>query len=261
MAHRKKIAGRWRRKFLSALARTANARLAADMAGVDHSTAYELRRRDAGFAAAWPRARAWGRARVKAEGRPVFAGGRPRPARAGEAPPDPRPLIVRRSKRGAEIVRAGEGRWTPEAEETFILNLVAGYGVRHSARAAGFSTNAVYKRRLSDPAFAARWRLAREEGLERNDGLLIDAVPLALDPAAIEAADGLPRPTVAEAIQIVRLYRPAGEGGRGPRHLPKPPPIEAVRDEVLARLRAIRRHRAGRGGDEGGEGSGGGERE
>lgn len=245
MAHRKKVAGRWRRKFLAALARTANAKLSAEMAGVDHSTAYLLRQRDAGFAAAWPRARAWGRARVKAEGRPVFADGRPRPAQAGEAPPDPRALTLRRSKRGTEIVRAVEGRWTAEAEDTFILNLVIGFGVRHAARAAGFSTQAVYRRRLSDPAFAARWGLAREEGLARNDGLLIDAVPLALDPEIIEAADGRPGPTIAEAIQIVRLYR-FGGGRRGRDHGPPEPSIEAVRDDVLRRLKAIREHRAER---------------
>jgi hypothetical protein len=237
--------GSWRKKFLSALARTANARLSAERAGVDHSTAYQLRERDPGFAAAWVRARAWGRARVKAEGRPVHAGGRPRDAGRG-APADARELIVRRSKReGAQIVRAGEGRWSPAAEEDFFAWLVAGFGVRHAARAIGFSTVALYKRRANDPAFAARWDLAREEGKVRNDGLLIDAVPLALDPEVIEAAEDLPRPTIAEAIRIVAMYRRDGPSGRrGRRHGPPEPSIEEVRDDVLRRLRAIRAHRA-----------------
>lgn len=52
MAHKKAIAGRWRKKFLSALARTANAKLSAEMAGVDASTAFALRKRDPVFAAA-----------------------------------------------------------------------------------------------------------------------------------------------------------------------------------------------------------------
>ncbi|MGA9580444.1 MAG: hypothetical protein WBR13_00565, partial [Allosphingosinicella sp.] len=86
MAHRKELVGKWRKRFLSAMARTANAGLSAEMAGVDRTTAFALRKRDPGFAADWIRARDWGRARVKAEGRPVFACGRPRQARVGEAP-------------------------------------------------------------------------------------------------------------------------------------------------------------------------------
>lgn len=263
MSGRRKRAGVvWRRRFLKAMARTANARLSGDMAGIDHTTAYQLRDRDPGFAAAWVRAREWGRERVRAEGRPVFAGGRPRPARAGEAPPDPRALIARRSKRGeAQIVRVGEGRMTPEDEETFFVHLAAGFGVRHSARVIGFSTTALYSRKRKDPAFEARWKQAREEGLERNDSLLIDAVPLALDPEIIAAVEDAPRPSIAEAIRIVSLYRPRGSSGGGGRNVPPAPSIEAVRDDVLERLRAIRRHRAAEGGGGEGEGTGGDEGE
>jgi hypothetical protein len=248
MAHKKKYAGRWRRRFLSALARTANARLAAEMSGVDHTTAYQLRGRDPGFAADWLRARGWGRARVKAEGRPVFPGGRPRPARPGEAPPDPRPLIVRRSKReGSQIVRAGEGRWSPESEEDFFAYLVAGFGVRYSARAVGFSTVALYKRRAADPDFKARWDGAREEGRARNDALMIDAVPLALDPAVIEAAEDLPRPTIAEAIQIVRMYQPPPQGAAERRRLGSEPPRRSAKeifDELAARVAEVKQEEA-----------------
>lgn len=217
MAHRKAIAGKWRKRFLSALARTANARLSADMAGVDHSTAYQLRQRDEGFAADWVRARDWGRERVKAEGRPVFEGGRPQPARAGEAPPDPRALIVRRSKReGSQIVRAGEGQWTPEAEEVFFAWLGRGFGVRRAAGEAGFSVNALYTRRRLNAGFARRWAEVKDDALERNDLLLIDSMQWSLDPEAVEAAENLPRPTIAEAIQIQRLYRaPGGKAGGG----------------------------------------------
>jgi hypothetical protein len=247
MAHRKEVAGKWRKRFLSAMARTANAKLSARMAGVDHSTAYLLRGRDPGFAAAWLRARDWGRARVKAEGRPVFAGGRPRPARPGEAI-DPRSLIIRTSKNaGAQIVEAGEGRWNAEAEEIFFAHLAAGWGVRRSAEAAGFSAQAVHKRRGRDPAFAARWDEAREHGLERNDMLLIDSVQWTLDPAAVEAAEDLPRPTIDEALRIQRFYRRVeGRGGRSGRaRFRREPSIEQVRDEIIGRIRAIRRHREG----------------
>jgi hypothetical protein len=247
MAHRKAIAGRWRRKFLSALARTANARLAAEMAGVDHTTAYQLRQRDPGFAAAWVRALAWGRARVRAQGRPVFANGRPRQARPGEAPPDPRPLTVRLSKReGSQIVRTGEGRWSPQSEERFFAWLGAGHGVRRAAKEAGFSTSAVYARRRLHPDFAARWTEAKSDGLERNDLLLIDSVQWTLDPEAVEAADTVPRPTIAEAIRIQRLYRSAegeADGRRGGSWPARPRSLAEVHDSILTKLSAIARVR------------------
>jgi hypothetical protein len=244
---RKKAGAGWRKKFLSALARTANARLAAEMAGVDHTTAYELRRRDPAFAAAWVRARAWGRKRVKAEGRPVFAGGRPRPARAGEAPPDPRALVVRHRKGGgAELVRAGEGRWNSEAEEVFFAWLGAGWGVRRAAREAGFSTNALYARRRLHPDFAARWAQAKSDSLERNDLLLIDSVQWSLDPEAVEAAEQLPRPSIAEAIRIQRLYRAPGaaKAGRGTEvQFPKRD-VNELLDLISARLEEIKAEEA-----------------
>lgn len=244
MAHRKKIAGLWRRKFLSGLARTANARLAAEMAGVDHSTAYQLRQRDPGFAADWVRARAWGRARVKAEGRPVFADGRPRQARAGEAPPDPRALVIRQSKReGTQIVRAGEGRWSPEAEEIFFGWLGAGWGVRRAAKEAGFSTNALYRRRRLHPDFGARWAEAKGDSVERNDLLLLDSIQWALDPEAVEAAENLPRPTISEAIRIQRLYRTPAGAGKAREAEPERPrrDVKEVIEQISARLAEIKR--------------------
>lgn len=245
MAHKKAVAGKWRKRFLGAMARTANAGLSAQMAGVDKTTAFGLRKRDPGFAADWVRARDWGRARVKAEGRPVHACGRPR--RAEEAPSDARALIVRLSKReGAQIVRAGEGRWSPAVEADFFAWLAAGFGVAHAARQIGFSTVALYKRRLRDPDFSARWGVVRSEGLARNDGLLIDAVPRALDPEVMAVADGLPAPSIAEAIQIQRLYRRDGEAGepRGRSGWPgRPRSLAEVQENILKKLSAIARHR------------------
>src|SRR5687768_8153059 len=146
MAHRKEVAGKWRRRFLAAMARTANAGLSAQMAGVDRGTAFALRKRDPGFAADWLRARDWGRARAKAAGRAVFAGGRPRAAGRGEEL-DPRPLKERRRPDGGtEIVRCGEGRQSPETDAVFFSNLAAGHGVRRSAAMAGFSATALYNR-------------------------------------------------------------------------------------------------------------------
>ncbi|HEX8309596.1 MAG TPA: hypothetical protein VF645_14385 [Allosphingosinicella sp.] len=213
MAHRKEVAGKWRKRFLSAMARTANAGLSARMAGVDKTTAFALRKRDPGFAAAWVRARDWGRARAKAAGRPVFPGGRPRAAGPAEGL-DPRPLKVRRCRHGGtETVRCGEGRQSPESDHVFLSNLAAGHGVRRSAAMAGFSTNALYARRMIDPDFAARWTAARDQLVARNDMLLLDSIPRILDPDVTEAAEHLAAPTIAEAIRIQTLYRSREDGG------------------------------------------------
>jgi len=251
VGRRKKGRGVWRSRFLRALARTANAKLSAAMAGVDHSTAYLLRGSDPGFAAAWVRARDWGRERVKAEGRPVFADGRPKDSKEGEHL-DPRELIVRRSRGGAQVVRVGEGRIGPSDIEAFIGYLDSGHGIGRSAALAGFSATAFYNRRKTDPKLAEAWDRAKAGGIARNEALLIDAVPRALDPAEAgeAAADALPVPSIAEAIRIVALFK-AKEGGGGARRRrweTEAPPIEQVRDEVLKRLAAIRAHRERGGG-------------
>jgi hypothetical protein len=244
MAHCKALAGKWRKRFLAAMARTANAKLSAQMAGVDPSTAFGLRKRDPGFARDWVRARDWGRARAKAAGRPVFPCGRPLGAGQAEAERlDPRPLKVRACREGGtETVRCGEGRQSPESDHVFFSNLAAGHGVRRSAAAAGFSTTALYHRRMIDPAFEAQWEAAKAQCLARNDMLLIDSVPLALDPAAAEAAEALARPTIAEAIRIARLYRTPAErparGAKAEEARPNSDP-EALFDTLSARIRQM----------------------
>ena len=247
MAHKAAEAGKWRKRFLAAMARTANAGLSAQMAGVDRTTAFGLRRRDPGFARDWVRARDWGRARAKAAGRPVFPGGRPRAAGQGEAL-DPRPLKVRRCRHGGtETVRCGEGRQSPESDHIFFSNLAAGHGVRRSAAMAGFSTTALYNRRMIEPDFAARWAAARDQCVARNDMLLIDSVPRTLDPEISEAAEHLPRPTISEAIQIQRLYRPRDDSeGRGGRRGYRPPERsgEEAIESILDKIEAIERHEA-----------------
>jgi hypothetical protein len=249
MAHKKERVGKWRKRFLAAMARTANAGLSAQMAGVDRATAFALRKRDPGFAADWVRARDWGRARAKAERRPVFRGGRPRSAGPAEAL-DPRPLKVRRRRDGGtEVVRCGEGRQSPESDHLFFSNLAAGFGVRRSAAKAGFSTNALYARRMLDPAFEAQWEAAKAQCLARNDMLLIDSVPRTLDPDTAEAADELAKPTIAEAIQIARLYRPAAEkparGAKGKEEEKAPArPRAEIFDELSRRLDEIEREKA-----------------
>lgn len=246
---RKKRAGAgWRKRFLGAMARTANAKLSARMAGVDFTTAYQLRKRDAGFAAAWVRARDWGRARVEAEGRAVFACGRPRRARPAEMAEIGELRVCHNKREGSQKVRVGDGRWTQEAEDSFLEWLAAGHGIRRSAERAGFSYNAVWARRRLHADFAERWDQAKAQGSERNDFLLLDSVQWTLDPEAVEAAEQLPRPTIAEAIRIQRMFRAGGQsgGGGGPhRRRGRGPPektFEQSMKSILDKIEAIERH-------------------
>jgi hypothetical protein len=171
----------------------------------------------------------------------VFPDGRPRPSGPAEAL-DPRPFKERRCREGGtEIVRCGEGRMSPHSDHVFFSHLAAGFGVRRSAAKAGFSTNALYARRMIDPDFEAKWELAKAQCLARNDMLLIDSVPRTLDPETTEAADALARPTIAEAIRIARLYRAAGEKPvRGPTVEEEPPDAENIFEKLSARVREIK---------------------
>lgn len=234
----------WRRVFLETAARSGNVRLAAAKAGVDHGTVYNLRKRDARFAGDAARAIAWGQQRV--------AAGAFDPAEAAG------PLVARVSRnQGAQLVRAGKGRWSGEAEATFLGHVAATGSVRRAAEAAGFSTTAVYNRRGRYPHFDARCRRAKTVGCEAVNAMLIEAAEAALDPEVDAAALELPAVSVGEAIAILRVNRFGAGGGAGARArsaiVKEEPPIEAVRDEVLRRIAAMRRHRGAQSAEGGGQ--------
>jgi hypothetical protein len=225
----------WRGRFLHALARGANVRLAARQAGVDHSSAYGLRRRDADFARRWEVALAKGLARVAAGEAPLdFA----RDERRGSR--DASELVVRRSKTGgAKLVRAGAGRWNAAAEERFFAELGRTACAEWAAEAAGFSTTALYNRRRNYPDFAERWRIAEEEETARLHRFVVSAGIASFDPTA--AWEGAPKVSVAEAISILRLKgsgASAGPGrGKGLGDF-REPSIEEVRANILRKLDA-----------------------
>jgi hypothetical protein len=265
-----------RRAFLKALARTGNVAWAARAAGIDKGTAYNLRHRDWGFGQAWRRAKLFAdgclgaaasgggdshfphrRANLHAADRESDCprdGGSPR-ARSN--------LVVRYNKReGTQLVRAGVGRWSNLVEARFTSALEATGNVRAAAAAAGVTTTALYNRRKRYPLLEAQWAAAREAGCRTVSLMLIDAAEAALDPDLDAAALGLPEVSVTEALAILRLHRfeepgaptHAGErsASRARRQAIEDMPLEAVRDEILRRLDAIRAHEARRPGEEAG---------
>jgi hypothetical protein len=221
---KRKTGAQWRR-FLQTLARTGNARAAAAEAGMDVATAYDRRIKDAGFAVKWEAARA------KAKGRPS-----PRPSpRSGRG--RSAELVLRRTKHGDKLVRAGAGRWNAGAEAIFLGELRRTGCVRWSAAACRFSTTALYKRRSIYADFAARWAAAEAEAKERIPALLSAAAIASFDPEV--ADDDLPRVNVDQAIQIARLKCSSG-AARG--KAIEEPPIEEVRASIMRKLDAIEAH-------------------
>ncbi|HEV2818557.1 MAG TPA: hypothetical protein VGW40_15210 [Allosphingosinicella sp.] len=236
MAQRK-TAGQWQ-TFRRWLARTGNARLAARQAGMNVGTAYDRRAVDDAFAAKWAAALA------EAKANP--------PSRKASADKGPG-LVVRKTKRGDQLVAAAPGRWSARREAVFFAELRRTGNVRRAAAACGLSTSALYYRRNRYPDFAAGWARMLEEARQRIPELLDAAAIASLDP---EAADpDLPPVDVKDAIAICRMRgwgaSPSpGPGGRRGRIVRPEPTIEEVRDEILRRLAAIRRHRNGEDGGE-----------
>ena len=215
-----KRAPAWRRVFLRELARGGSVALAAEACGIDRSSAYQARKRNAAFAASWERALETARARLGAE--VAGAAGSPSRLREGSgvgadgdegglrAHPQPlglrpvsdspqaggegkraRPIlraneVIRSSKKGRVcIARAGEGRWSAKSERLFLEELTASANVRAAAQAAGVSTVTVYNRRKLWPEFAAQWEEAKAQGYARLEMLLIQAATATLDPEPV----------------------------------------------------------------------------
>jgi len=58
-------------------------------------------------------------------------------------------------------------RLTPKKAAAFLESLRAGLSVSHAARVSGFARTTFYEHRAADPAFAAAWDDACEEGADR----------------------------------------------------------------------------------------------
>jgi hypothetical protein len=229
----------WQAPFLRALGRTGNARAAAAEAGVNHGTCYNHRQRDAAFAKAWERVLARNKAK---KNRPSRASGR------GGSADD---LVLRHSKRhGPQLVKAGKGRWSAKAERAFLGRLAETGCLRRAARAAGFSTTAIHNRLNLYPGFAEAAQAAIRRARVDFESMVLSAGIATFDPEPGAGEEGPPKVTVAEAIAFLRLTPSAKGAGKGKGRRAEEPSIEEVRDEVLRRLAAIRRHREGRREDE-----------
>lgn len=191
-------------RFLEALRRTGNARLAARQLGVHRSTYLKRRARDAAFAAGWEMALAAAHAAFHLSGgaRPpepdpprhgegvaalgctqqskIVSGGDDLAAthakHGGGGPPGRdcqsrtqggEPTIVRRSNGRLQLRLAPAGRMTAAAEQAFLRALSASANVRLSAAAAGFAHSSFYARARARPEFAEAMRDSLGVGWQR----------------------------------------------------------------------------------------------
>ena len=163
----------------------------------------------------------------------------PRPARSGPAGALVRPAKNHQTK----LIRTRGKRWSDRAEAEFLATLAASANITAAAEAAGFSTTAIYKRRLREPAFAARWAEAMELGYTRLECLAIEAGAATLGGTPLDPARPLPAMTVADVLNLLKLHRAAVKGGRPQRYAwrAQEPDIEEVRAEVLRRLAVMGR--------------------
>ena len=158
----------------------------------------------------------------------------------------PAGTTIHTGRHGTQIVTTRGHRWSDEAEEIFLDHLAATANISASAKACGFTTQALYSRRRTDPAFQQRWNVALAQGYAHLEALLVQR--------AIEALEGFaPDPdtpiiirdmTVKDALILLGHHRRAIEGGpRSRREWARRRSLDEVRDSILTKLEAIERAR------------------
>ena len=157
-------------------------------------------------------------------------------------PASPHAGVVLRGtgKDGPQLVRTAGRRWSDEAEALFLDRLAASCNVTYAAEATGFSREAIYRRRRTDPAFAERWQAALEQGYARIEMALVRRAADALEGFAPDPDTPIPHMTVQDAIAVLKLHAPAVKGeGRAPGWRARPRSLDEMRESILRKLEAI----------------------
>lgn len=143
-------------------------------------------------------------------------------------------------KDGPQRVAIPSGRWTDKAEAKFLDHLAASCNVTYSAAKVRFSREAIYARRRRDAAFALKWQDALAQGVARINMALVEHVEQVLAGTAPDPDTPMPKMTVADMINVIKLHSPAVNGeGRSPGSRARARGLAAVRDSILAKLEAI----------------------
>jgi hypothetical protein len=149
---------------------------------------------------------------------------------------------IARGRWGSQVVATKGGRWSDEAETVFLDHLAATCNVMLSAKACGFSTQALYMRRRNDPTFMQRWDAALAQGYAHLEALMVQRAievfeGFAPDP---EAPARIPEVSVQDALILLGHHRRKIEGGpRSRREWARPRSLDEVRESILRKLEAI----------------------
>ena len=143
-------------------------------------------------------------------------------------------------KVGPQVIDAGWARWTDAHEAAFLDELSASCNVTRAARAAGFSTNALYRRKRTDPRFAALWQASLVQGYANVEMLLLQRATEALEGRTPDPRDPLEPMTIREAIGLLKMHKASVTGEGTPRgRRPRPRSLDEVRAAILAKLEPI----------------------
>ena len=144
-------------------------------------------------------------------------------------------------KDGPQLVASTGKRWTDEAEEIFLDRLAASCNVTLAAKAAGFSREAIYRRRRMDPGFAERWQAALAQSYARIELALAKRAEDALAGFAPDPDTPIPVMSVADAIAVLKLHHASVHGGEGsrPGWPARPRSLEEVGESILRKMDAI----------------------
>jgi hypothetical protein len=190
-------------RFLKALGRTGNVRLAAREFGFNRSTFIKRRARCAVFAARWEATLAAADRRLGLAGEPGFPDA---DAGANEAAPPLRTagreeMVVRAASGRLQLRRAPPGRMTGEAWELFLDTLEETNNLRLAAAAAGVAHSSIIARARTNRAAARDIATARAWAGQHLERLLHASA--ALPP--VDYDDGWQEPgiTLAQALRAL----------------------------------------------------------
>ena len=225
-----------REVYLGCLRRTATHAAAAREAGISERAARRYRARTPAFEALCIEAVREAQRRL-----------------AGAAGPfdgqlDPAFESIRRGPDGKPKIQATQpGRWTRAIEERFFAVLGATGNIAASARAVGFTREAIGARRRRWPEFARRMEDAMEEAEIDLEFRLLGLGTGWREAAEAGEADVPPPPQPDTPINpefALRFLKWREEKRRG-KHAPMLalPDAEAVRERIVRKAMAIRRHR------------------
>lgn len=155
----------------------------------------------------------------------------------------PAGTMIHSGRHGTQLVSTRGHRWSDEAEELFLNHLAATANVGASAKACGFSAQALYSRRRNDGAFLQRWDVALAQGYAHMEALLLQR--------SIEVLEGFaPDPdtpilirdmTVKDALMLLGHHRRQVEGGPRSKRWARPKSFEECRESILRKLEAFDR--------------------